>query len=405
MFVPLERKIKISIIFLNNNKEMLKKKFDKLVEKKRKEVDLVYFEKYASLFHDAYSFLARKKALLYGGTALNELLPTNLKIYDPYTLPDIDVLSPYAEKLAHEMVRFYKKKKHEAVSFTEALHPGTYKVYADGIQIADITKCGNKTYEELRKNCVRSKQWKIKIVPPQYIRMTLHKILSQPNDAHRWENVYDRLNKFYKTYPIKCSLKPRNTKNPINEEIEEKIYDTLPPDVVFFGKKEVGMLLGKEVPAFQGGIHALTDRDLLEISKMLKEEMPELRISDIFPLDNFVPSHIVVSLHNQPIATIYKLSSCVAFNEFKNKRIANINTTLDMLLSLSMSHYQHFKRWKPLLECLADELATVQQTSKSKKKILDQFVMLCHGPSEGLVTMRRKRATRLYRKKKTSNIY
>jgi hypothetical protein len=386
---------------------MTKKKIDVLVEKKKKEMDIVYFKKYSSLFHDAYSFLAGKKALLYGGTALNELLPTNLKIYDPYTLPDIDVLSPYAEKLAQEMVRFYKKKKHQAVSFTEALHPGTYKVYADGFQIADITKCGNKTYEELRRNCVRSKQWKIKIVPPQYIRMTLHKILSQPNDAHRWENVYDRLKKFYKTYPVKCSLKTKDdAKKLIHKEIEEKkIYDILPPDVVFVGKKEVGMLLGKDVPVFQAPIQALTDRDLMEISKMLKDEIPELHISGIFPNDNFVPAHIVVSLHNNPIATIYKLSSCVAFNEFKNKRIANINTTIDILLSLSMSHHQHFKRWKPLLECLADELAIVQQTSKSKKKILDQFVMACQGPSEGLVTMRRKRATRLYRKKKTNNLY
>lgn len=383
---------------------MNKKRIEKLVEEKKKEEELRYFDKYSSLFHDAYGFLSRKKALLYGGTALNELLPASLKIYEPYTLPDIDVLSPYAEKLANEMVRFYKTRKHQAVSFTEALHPGTYKVYADGVQIADITKCSDETYEKLREHSVISKQWKIKIVPPQYIRMTLHKILSQPNDAHRWENVYERLMKFYKEFPIKT--KKDGQLSPQKETIDNgtiinKIYELLPPETVYFGHKEIDELLNRKTRSFQAPIQAFTDLDLIETVKVLKQ-IPGLSASKVFTADNFVPRHIIVYSQDRPIATIYRLSSCVAFNEYKKKRIASINAVIDILLSMSMSNQPHFKKVKTLLESLADELSRAQQKNKSKKKVLKQIVTSCYGPSEGIITMRRERAKRLRKKKKAS---
>jgi len=388
----------------------MKKKIEKLVEQKKKETDIVYFDKYASLFHEAYRFLANKKALLYGGTALNELLPTSLKIYDPYTLPDIDVLSPDAEKLATEMVRFYKKKQRQAVSFTEALHPGTFKVYADGVQIADITQCSHETYDRLLRHCVRSKQWKIKIVPPEYIRMTLHKILSQPNDAHRWENVFERLKRYYKKFPIgsSCPSQPKMeqaTNSTTTNEVVENIYKLLPPDTVFFGNKELAQMMGKEVPLFFTPIHVLTNQDLMATARMLKEEIPSITFSKVFRADDFVPPHIVLYAQKQPIATLYQPSSCIAFNDYKNKRIASINAVIDLLLSMSMSHHPHFKNIQNVLECLANDLSKIQQQSSSRKKVLKQIVMSCYGPSIGLITMRRERAKRLRRKKKTTDVY
>jgi hypothetical protein len=391
---------------------MIKKKIEKLVEQKKKETDIVYFDKYASLFHDAYRFLATKKALLYGGTALNELLPTALKIYDPYTLPDIDVLSPDAERLAKQMVHFYKKKKHQAVSFTEALHPGTYKVYADGVQIADITQCSQKTYDSLLSHCVRSKQWKIKIVPPQYIRMTLHKILSQPNDAHRWENVFERLKRYYKTFPITDAAttckQQQNTNTPQSLVVEDELYKLLPPETVFFGKREVEQMMDTEIPLFYTPIHALTTHDLAATAKMLKQELPQLTFSRVFPPDDFVPQHMVFFYQGRPIATLYHLSSCVAFNTYKNKRVASINAVIDLLLSMSMSDYPHWKSNKKIFACLANKLSKIQQqnNSNSNKKLLKQIVMSCYGPTIGLITMRRERAKRLRRKKKnTENVY
>lgn len=378
----------------------MKKKLETLVANKKKEMDLLYFDKYSPLFHDAYGFLANKKAIMYGGTALNELMPTPLKFYDPYTLPDIDVLSPYAEKLARKMVKFYRKKHHEAVSFTEALHPGTYKVYADGIQIADITQCNHHTYEILQRQCVRSKQWKIKIVPSIYLRMTLHKILSQPMDAHRWENVQERLKRYYKTFPITCSLKEQIPYPPKTEEelkMINKIYETMPFETVFFGDNELELLLGKPF-SLVAPIQMLTNQNFQEIKEMIKEILPELKISPIFPSDELILPHIILSYKNKPIGIIYQLSSCVSFHEYKNKRIASIHTMMDMFLSMSLSHYPHFKKQKTILQCLSDELGHLQQQS-SRKKLLEQFTTECYGPSIGIATMRRERAKRLYKKK------
>lgn len=382
-------------------RKRMKKKLETLIANKKKEMDLLYFDKYSPLFHDAYGFLANKKAIMYGGTALNELMPTPLKFYEPYTLPDIDVLSPYAEKLARKMVRFYRKKNREAVSFTEALHPGTYKVYADGIQIADITQCGHRTYEILRQQCVRSQKWKIKIAPPIYLRMTLHKIFSQPMDAHRWENVQERLERYYKTFPITCSLKKKKIPSPskTKEKLKmiHKIYETMPPETVFFGDDELELLLGKPFPLV-APIQMLTNQNFQEIKYMIKEILPELKISPIFHTDELILPHIILSYKDQPIAIIYQLSSCVAFHQYKNKRIASIHTMMDMFLSMSLSHYSHFKKQKTILQCLSDELGRLQQ-QQSRKKLLEQFTTDCYGPSIGIATMRRERVKRLYKKK------
>lgn len=364
-----------------------------MVTEKKKEMEMFYFDKYSSLFTSAYAFLSRKKALLYGGTALNELLPASLKIYDPYTLPDIDVLSPDAEKLAKDMVRMYRKKKHQSVSFTEALHPGTFKVYADGIQIADITRCDERTYKRLRPER-SSKDHKVKIVAPQYIRMTLHKLISQPNDAHRWVNVADRIHRFYKTFPLRpCHPKPFTG----DAELARRLYSAMPSETVFFGPDEAGLMLG--VP---GGVDtplfALIDEDSEPTVRWVKNDFPNLTATT-HPKDDLMPAHTVLSLKNKPVAVLIYLKTCVSFNEYKKRRVASIHTAIDTLLSAFLSDQPHFKKMRPQMECLADALSHVQQAGASKKKHLEQFPTNCHGPSVGVATLRRERASRLRKKK------
>lgn len=381
---------------------------DRIIEEKKKELDMVYYDRYSPLFADAILFLSNKKALMYGGTALNELLPTTLKFYEPYSLPDIDVLSPYAKKLASQMVSFYKKKKHEAVSFTEALHPGTYKVYADGVQIADITQCSDKTYEILVRSCIRSTDG-LKIVPPTYLRMTLHKILSQPNDAHRWKNVYERLDRFYKVYPTTCHLKTvtKQEKEQQPDELVYTIYHVMPPDVIFLGQEQVYRMLGRHVPFELPPIIALTSQDLVEVARMLRKEVAGLHVSKVFPMDDLVLPHIVLSIGKRIVGIVFQATSCVAFNDYQGRRVASIHAMLDIFLSMSMSTYPHFKKKRSFVECLADELAWIQQNTEPIKKVRKELVLTCYGPSTGVATLRRERAKRMLakKKKKTVDVY
>lgn len=382
------------------------RRIEALAEKKKTELDMIYYEKYSSLFDDAYTFLAKKKALLYGGTALNELMPTPYKFYDAYALADIDVLSPYAKQLAAEMVQFYRQHKHQATTFTEALHPGTYKVYSDGIQIADITQCSLSAYNMLLKTSVVGTH-NIKIVPPQYMRMTLHKMLSQPNDAHRWSKVHERLHKFYKIFPyVSCPIKGADGET--MDAMTEKIFSGM-DEMVFFGKKEVGLLLDHKKPIMfpLPPILALTDQDLHKVVRQLDQNIPNVHVWKFYKKDDFVPIHAILLIDNRPIAIIFKLSSCVAFNQLKGQqRVAGIHTMLDMFLSMSMSHYPHFKKAKPFLECLSDGLTRVQQaTINSRRKLFQQFGLVCHGPFMGVATLKVERVKRIISKKKNKKVF
>lgn len=384
------------------------RKIEALAVKKQKELDMLNYEKYSSLFDDAYEFLAKKRVLLYGGTALNELMPEPRKFYEPYALPDIDVLSPDAKKIAHDMVNLYSKNKHQANTFTEALHQGTYKVYSDGIQIADITQCDITVYDMLRKKSIIGRN-NIQIISPQYIRMTLHKLFSQPNDAHRWSKIYERLKSYYKTFPIVSSHSIKSAKDnddDINADIDA-IVQSMPEETVFLGKREVMMLLGRKTPIefpFPP-LLALTDQDLSHVVAKIRRDVKNISVSKIYEADHFVPSHVILSVDNKPMGIIFRLSSCVAFNQLKNKpRVAGIHTMIDMFLSMSMSRYRHFQKAKPFLESLSDELARVQQSNKSRRKLLNQFGLVCHGPSMGIATLKVERIKRIIEKKKKKKI-
>lgn len=381
-------------------KDMIKtlRRLEKIVEMKEEEMERLNYEKYFSLFEEAFHLLKRKRVLMYGGTALNEMMPPRYKIYPPMTLPDIDILSPDAKRVTKDLVAHFKKYKHEAVSFSEALHEGTFKVFADGIQVVDVTQCSEETFNNLKKGSVVSSRG-LRTVPPRFIRMTLHKMLSQPNDANRWKKVFERVINFYKVYPtVHCSLNKFNQIH-IDDIILDSIYDVLIAyrECVFFGVEELNLLTGKlyycdHVPPIQ----IIANTDLRVFASGLISILNFLQPTNIFPKDDFISEHVFLTYNGVPIVAIYQSDACLSYNTYYNRRIASINTFINMYLSMSLSPQNHLVKIRPYLECASNLLTNVMMKSlKSKKKLVDPFSSICYGPSLGMATMRRHRIKRI----------
>ena len=76
-----------------NTLKIINKNIENIALLKEEEIKNKNYDKYKYIFDEAINILKNMKVLLYGGTAINEFLPLNLKIYDEHTLPDIDIFS------------------------------------------------------------------------------------------------------------------------------------------------------------------------------------------------------------------------------------------------------------------------------------------------------------------------
>jgi len=405
------------------NKNIIKK-IENIAQHKDEEEEAKYYEKYYDLFEETYSILRKKKVLLYGGVAINELLPPELQFYKTTALPDIDILTTNGEKLAKTIVKYFHKKGFSNIttSHSEALHPGTYKVYVDSLQILDITDIPKHVYKRLDTNSVLIKRLQLKAVDPQFLRMTLHLILAKGDatTVHRWGKVLERLTLFYKQFPPKVcntiytSNKSKDLNNTskevaniVPEDLTNKIYSILKDtDYILFGLHEVELLLEKHIKTniLPSPIQILVKEQNLKdiaisfVNKIAAHDdlyTSHLKISEVYKEDTLIPDHIFIYYKKQQLLSIFHANVCYGYNNYGDLKIASIHTIIFMYLCILLTPYRHFHNLNSL-ECLVNILALKQSKLRNtKKKLFQDVVSQCYGENIGLVTLRKNRLLRL----------
>ena len=148
------------------------------------------------------SFVSKHRLVVYGGTALNAVLPLKDRFYSPeYDLPDWDFFSDNPVHHAIAIADEVHKKTGSETFVTTAAHHGTYKVYADGVSIADITHVDTELLEVLRTHSLKREA--ILYSGPDYLRMAAYLELSRPRgQVDRWEKVMKRLSLVNRAHPI-----------------------------------------------------------------------------------------------------------------------------------------------------------------------------------------------------------
>ena len=185
---------------------------EKELEILRKAVDLVESRKGKETMRDpevqkiiemVEHFIADKKLVCYGGTAINNILPEDAQFYDKdIELPDYDFYSDNALEDAKELADIYYKAGYEDVEAKAGVHFGTYKVFVNFTGIADITQMEPDLFKAISKDAII--QNKIRYAPANFLRMAMYLELSRPDgDVSRWEKVQKRLVLLNKYYPLK----------------------------------------------------------------------------------------------------------------------------------------------------------------------------------------------------------
>ena len=189
------------VSFEEKELEILRDAVD-LVEKRKGE-KVIQDPKVQQIISIVEKFIADKKLVCYGGTAINNILPEDAQFYNKdVELPDYDFYSDNALDHAKELADIYYKAGYEDVEAKSGVHHGTYKVFVNFTGIADITQMEPDLFKAISRDAIVKKD--IRYAPPDFLRMAMYLELSRPDgDVSRWEKVQKRLTLLNTHYPLK----------------------------------------------------------------------------------------------------------------------------------------------------------------------------------------------------------
>ena len=370
-------------------------------------------------------FIKKKNLICYGGTAINNILPSEDQFYNKeIEIPDYDFFTTNALDDAKELADIYYKKGFTDVEAKSGQHHGTYKVFVNYIPVADITLLPKGIYNSIKKDAIRVGG--ILYTPPNYLRMSMYLELSRPaGDTSRWEKVMKRLALLNKNYPItdiNCNDIDFQRDMEITTE-EDKIYDNVRntlvnQGVVFFGGYAISQYLQYMPKHLHKKLDKIADFDVLSndpetTADIVKERLKDIGVTNTKiikkePVGEIIPKHYEIRIGNDTIAFIYKPIACHSYNVLnisnQKVKIATIDTMLSFYFAFLYADKPYYNQFLDRILCMSKFLFDVQQKNRLEQKgLLRRFTITCYGHQESIEEMRANKAAKYKQIKQNGN--
>lgn len=357
-------------------------------------------------------FIASKRVMCYGGTAINNLLPDEDKFYNPLTdIPDYDMFSETPQLHAMELADKLAAKGIKTIEVKPGMHPGTFKVFANFSGVADITELKNPLFSRLWDQSIVKKD--IHYVPPNFLRMSIYMELSRPRgDVSRWPKVYSRLLLLNKHYPIVC---PKHYEDMTDMLVPADVRESIEKLIL----QEKCVLLGFNASTLHGMKGAGTWKlplDVLvepskrkEVAKKFQSILNKLgktttkdheHYSEILPMW----TDVIDESSGRVAVRVYETLYCHSYHETaKGLRIASIPTLLQFFLSSLYGDdeiREGFSEQRYL--CTAEHLLELAEESGSRRYALLAPID-CIGKQDTLTDVKIKRAANYEKLSKERN--
>jgi hypothetical protein len=383
------------------------------------------YERYATLFEDTRAFVRMRDMVVYGGVAIDLLLPDDEKIYPVKWLADIDVFSTNSKKDAMACADFLYKRGHRYIEVREGLHKGTYKVYAEFQPVADFTLVTREFAAYLVKETRaqpdiyhRNGLW---IAPIPYLMWSFYTELSRPESSFfRWKKVFQRYTSFFKqhsmTYPSDA-----------HEDVLEQFTQNAPQHVLDMVQVLASHVRKNQIPvvgSFAVGLYLGFNQDQPECCRMLYAPYMDLLCYDMESmvgqlrklfhgdklqvkyykrneqsLDDVMPYRCRISVevegHPEPIALcrLYEVSdSCFSIKELHGYVVGSIDTVLQFLYAYHMTN-SYYSKGKGFTLRQTQQLIAVlehQLENNAAQPLSDRFSTQCYGVEDTLSNIKRK---------------
>uniref|UniRef100_A0A6C0LIF8 Poly(A) polymerase catalytic subunit domain-containing protein n=1 Tax=viral metagenome TaxID=1070528 RepID=A0A6C0LIF8_9ZZZZ len=392
--------------------EVLRAAVDKAEEQAGKK--LTHSEEVKEIIIIVETFLREKKLICYGGTAINNILPTQDQFYDKnIEIPDYDFFSHNALNDAKDLADLYAKKGYTDVEAKSGVHHGTYKVFVNFIPVADITYIPKDLFKSIQKDAIRVDG--ILYAPPDYLRMAMFLELSRPKgDVSRWEKVLKRLtllNKHYKMRNPKCDHIDFMRSFEGSSEDAKDIYNTvrssaIDQGLVFFGgyaselysrymHKKNQFRFQTKNPDFD-----IISLDPERASNIIKERLQDEGFHNVKThkhkgFGEIIAPHYDITVGNDTVAFIYEPLACHSYNVIRIKgkkvNVATLDTMLSFYLAFlyaNRAYYDHDR-----IYCMSQYLFLVQSRNRLQQKgVLKRFSLQCIGKQATLEDMRNEKS-------------
>lgn len=347
------------------------------------------------------SFIKRNKCIIYGGAAINAILPKKDQFYNyDYELPDFDFFTPDALSLSKELADLYFKGGFTEVEAKSGVHLGTYKVYVNNYAIADISYLHPELYTSILKTAIKIDG--ILYAPPNFLRQSMYRELASPiSDVSRWEKVLTRLNLLNKRYPLiakTCEVQRHFTSKRHEADVFNIVRKELIKDgCVFIGGYANALYTTytktpyiQNIPDFDA-LSLAPKKTAEHIKKKLMSAGYNATITEHDAVGEFVSIHYSISVDDEYVAFLYMPIACFSYNEItqhgSRMKIGTIDTLLSYYLAFMYADRDYFDENR--LVCLSSILFKVQQQNRlAQKGLLKRFVLKCYGKQETLQTIK-----------------
>ena len=391
---------------------ILRMAVDKAEEKMGKRV--VNSEDIKKIIHIVENFIKRKNLICYGGTAINNILPSDDQFYNKEAeVPDYDFFTINALDDAKELADIYHNEGFTDVEAKSGVHKGTYKVFVNYIPVADITDIAKPIFNSMKKDAIRVNG--ILYAPPNFLRMSMFLELSRPaGDISRWEKVLKRLTLLNKNYPltsINCD-KVQYQREMENKDKQDEIYENVRSTfvnqgVVFFGGYAISLYSQYMPKKMRSHLEKIADFDVLSNDPEMTAHIVKERLKDIGvtnakfikrdPVGEIVPMHYEIRIGSDTIAFIYKPIACHSYNVLSIKvqkiKVATIDTMLSFYLAFLYADKPYYNAFLERILCISKFLYDVQQRNRLQQKgLLRRFSINCYGHQETLEENRAHKA-------------
>lgn len=345
------------------------------------------------------SFIKEHRVMCYGGTAINNLLPTEDQFYDPETdIPDYDFYSETPQLHAMMLADKFERAGYTNIETKPGTHLGTFKVFVDFNGIADITELNKDIFERLWKEDIQEDG--IHYVTPNFLRMSMYLELSRPRgDVSRWSKVYRRLQLLNKHYPVGCPVSKKDVIREayLSDEFRAEIETVLgKEDVILLGMNAALLHLKEpknrwtlplDILALPKDYESVTE----QFAKLL-DKQGKIHINDYPPYEELLPRHadIVDKESGTLLVRVFETSACHSYHQLKDgMKIASIPTLLQFFFAFLYAD-QHFMEEydENRIICTAERLMNLANGSSSKRRFQMLTPLECLGKQETLFDMR-----------------
>ena len=359
-------------------------------------------------------FIARKKLILYGGTAINNILPKTAQFYNKdIELPDYDMYSKTALEDAKELADIYNKEGYSEVEAKSGIHLGTFKVFVNFMPIADITELHPQVYKEILKDAITVNG--MKHSPPDFLRMNMYLELSRPlGDVSRWEKVLKRLSLLNQHFPLtvdrNCQTVDFQRGLDSVKENSEKLYVVtrdilINQEVIFFGGYAASLYSRYMPENEKRQVRKIPDFDVLseepeKCAIIVKEQLLDAGFSKVKivhhdSIGETIPEHVEIIVASETIAFIYKPIACHSYNKInidgKEIHIASIDTILTFYFAFIYAGEPEHIRERLL--CMAKYLFDIEQKNRLEQRgLLKRFSIQCYGKQPTIEEIRSEKA-------------